>query len=328
MNLNFKIAIVGVGQLGCRYLEGIIKSINQLKIYLVDPNPESLQKALLNLINHPHPHIVTTCQSIPELPSQLDLIIVSTNADVRAEVVKELVGKVQFPYLILEKVLFQHQNDLLEIEQLLINNGISCWVNHPKRVFKSYHLLKSYLPPNEVPMGLMATGNDWGIACNGLHVLDTWSFLIGDFVENCTVTDTSLWVDSHRIGFKDLQGCLMGNFIKGTPFILSSYQGKRKPLSIFIDYPNLQVFMEEINGDHSIKIFNKGESNPSLNLSFDQEYQSSISASLVDQILKEGTCGLPSYASARINHIPFLKGLSKHFFQSELTTEKQILPIT
>lgn len=326
---DYNIAIVGVGQLGGRYLQGIVKSKFPLSIFLVDPSNDSINRALNGLIDIKHTKTIHSLNSIKELPPKLDVVIVSTNADVRAEVVRKLFDVCRFPFLILEKVLFQSIKDLREIGTLVSKNSTKCWVNHPKRIFKSYRELKDFLPKNQLPLGLMATGTNWGIACNGLHVIDTWSFLIDDFLEKCEViSGSSEWVKSTRKGFMDLQGSLIGVFKKGTPFILSSYFGERSPLSICIDFPTKQVLIEEINNESAIRIYQKGNPDPEIKFSFQHEYQSAISAPLIDQILEEGTCGLPPYEMAMINHVPFIKGLSSDFFQKDEVSDLEVLPIT
>jgi hypothetical protein len=323
------VAIIGVGQLGSRYLQGIVKSDLKFSIYLVDLNLESIEKAKLGIKDVLHDHSLFSYQSIEDLPKSLDLVIISTNADIRAKIVKVLLNTLEIKYLILEKVLFQKESDLIEIGDLLKEKNVDCWVNHPKRIFKSYNDLKSILPDRQKPLGLMATGVDWGLACNGLHVIDTWSFLFDDYLENCNLISVhSKWVESKRKGFLDINGSMLGYFEKGTPFTLVSEQGPRASLTISMDFPDCRVTIEEVNHESAIRYYKKGKPDPIHTMPFQMEYQSSISGTLLEDILLNGNCGLPTYSIAAKNHAPFLKGLSDDFFKREISKEFNCLPIT
>jgi predicted dehydrogenase len=143
-----KIAIIGAGQLGSRHLQGLAKSNVEITIEVVEPFESSRQTAKLRFEEMPYNNNIKRInffENIQDLSSKLDIVIVATNADVRYEVVKELLEKKDVEYLILEKVLFQKIDDYHKVEKLLKETKTKCWVNHPRRMYPFYKSLKEKL---------------------------------------------------------------------------------------------------------------------------------------------------------------------------------------
>ena len=68
---SYNIAIVGAGQLGSRHLQGLAKSSNQLRIYVVDPDNKALslsEKRYLD-VSKSEFNKVSYLQSIMDLPT-------------------------------------------------------------------------------------------------------------------------------------------------------------------------------------------------------------------------------------------------------------------
>ena len=80
------ILISGAGQLGSRYLQGLIKCRLPLRIYVQDIYHESLYRAKQrwNEVFIPETlHEVSFRTSLDSLPQEIDIAIVATTADVR-----------------------------------------------------------------------------------------------------------------------------------------------------------------------------------------------------------------------------------------------------
>ena len=115
------ILISGAGQLGSRYLQGMVNCNSPLRIYVHDCHENSLSLAkqrwdeAANLNNI---HKVSYHTSLQGLPGLIDIAIVSTTADVRATVVENISKKIDVNYWVLEKVLAQNEYDLDKVKTI------------------------------------------------------------------------------------------------------------------------------------------------------------------------------------------------------------------
>ena len=92
---RYIIAIIGAGQLGSRYLQGLKMSSIVKNIYVVEPNQKALEIARdrFNKISPKSSKIeVSYNQQLENVPSHIDLAIICTNSDVRIQVIKHLLS--------------------------------------------------------------------------------------------------------------------------------------------------------------------------------------------------------------------------------------------
>ena len=87
------IAIVGVGEIGSRHLQALSQCDFNSRLYCIDPSIESLERAKNRLNEYPknpNIHSIIFEESIDALPSSLDFSIIATCADVRFQVLSDL----------------------------------------------------------------------------------------------------------------------------------------------------------------------------------------------------------------------------------------------
>ena len=134
---TFKIALVGAGQLGSRYLQGIVMSDLDITLFIVDPSTDSFRVCHERILEvNPTYNIenISNLNSVDELPLRLDLAIVATTANVRWNVINDLFKfDREVTYAILEKVLFQREVEYTQCEALLSAKNVKAWVNCPRR---------------------------------------------------------------------------------------------------------------------------------------------------------------------------------------------------
>jgi hypothetical protein len=78
--------------------------------------------------------------------------------------------------LILEKVLFRDLDQYAKALELINVDNVKCWVNHPRRMYKTYHQLKSFFDKSKY-YSFQLVGASWGLAFNGWHFIDLFEFL-------------------------------------------------------------------------------------------------------------------------------------------------------
>jgi len=325
-NLKQQILLIGAGQLGSRHLQGLLKRKVSQIIYVVDPSLVSLETAKIRADEITHEHKVHYKVSWENLPVFFDLVIVATNSNVREKVVEKLMNEYHVNNLILEKVLFQKLDSFNKISLLLNQSNTKTWVNHPRRLFKSYCDFKLLLNP-QTPKVYQVTGGNWGLGCNGLHFIDLILFLSESKIGSLD----SEWIDdeileSKRIGFVEFTGTIKGQLENCSTFFISSLKDESSAITITIFDSKTRYIIQE-GGTPQILIL-KDDSNfkPSI-IPFSIEFQSNLTTQLVDDIFHNGDCNLPTFNEACDAHKPFIKCLL-NTYNTLKGIENNILPIT
>lgn len=327
--MSYKVVVIGAGQLGSRHLQGVLKSDLDLDVYVVDPVIASLEVAKERANEIEHRHSITYITSIDELPELLDLVIVATNADVRAAVTEELVNNKAVKYLILEKVLFQDVADYDRIEKLLEDKSVKTWVNHPRRYQTFYAKVKEELELSN-QTSIEVYGKNWGLGCNGLHMLDMISYVTNSNVASLSTSllDSDV-LESKRAGFVEFTGAISGRLENGSEYIIRSLfsdDGAIKPLTITICTPETRIVVQE--GGKTQVVVMKSSNNYVPEVSeHDMLFQSDLSMFLVRDIFSIGSCELPLFKEASITHKLFIAALLE-FYNLKTNQNLDKCPIT
>ena len=201
------ISIIGLGNIGFRYLEAI-KSLSCLKkIYIVEPNKETLiqrisQFELINKIK------IFSRNELPKEILKSDLIIISTTSGPRFDIISELIKKNYKGKLLLEKFLYPDFKTLLKAEHIFDNYPSEVFVNQWMR---STELIRIF---DDFEKGeILIKGNGIGILCNFVHYIDliTGQLCIDDFVFDKKKSNISEIIFSKRDGYHEIKGSLTWN---------------------------------------------------------------------------------------------------------------------
>jgi hypothetical protein len=317
------ILIIGLGNIGSRYLQGIKKYNKQINVFGLDPSTKSLNNAekLWNeIISTGNNHKLNLIQNYSQIPNEIDLAIISTTANVRLKVIKELIEQFHIRAWILEKVLVQSPEDLNELEKNLLN-VTSAWVNCGYRAMLMHQKLRSIIS-NQAPIEVYAGKGDWGLACNTVHFLDLMTWWSG---ETLLKIDTSnldnTWVKSKRRGFWEISGTLKANYSNGSKLVLES--------CLDGELGNSPMKIKTIKGewivDDLLEGFAKGPSGVCLPIM--EERVSDLSTNLVKSILENGQCDLPNVNDSVHIHRIFLTAMLDHWNKNSIKINNYV-PIT
>jgi len=320
----YNIAIIGVGQLGSRHLQGLAKSSKQFQISVVDPNAKSLivAKQRFNEVSRFAKNNVSYHQNISDLPSEIDLAIIATTANVRRKVVENLLDWCVVKFLILEKVVFQKSEDFILIQELFFDKGVKSWVNCARRSYPFYKNLKNEISMEKI--SIKVKGNNWGLACNSIHIIDLMAFLTEqtDFdYDNGGLEN--IVIHSKRNGYKELMGSLTIQTKRGDTLELIDTNKYIGDMVISISSDSLQYDIVEGRGlvfKHSLNVKSQEDE-----IHF--PLQSELTGVVVDQILDTGKSDLTSYDECMKYHIPMLDLFNDHISKVTSKTET-ICPIT
>ena len=319
--------IVGAGQLGSRHLQGLLNyKLHHQRLFVLDPFQKSLDIAKIRASEIESSHEIRYTLNWDELPEEFDLVIVATNADVREDVVIRLLQSCKVKFLILEKVLFQNLNSYNRIARLLEKKNVKTWVNHPRRMYKSYRELKKQLAVGQTK-NYQITGGSWGLGCNALHFIDLFAFLS----ESQVKTIDAEWVDStilesKRKGFIEFTGSIKGELNNSSTFQISSLKGEISAGTITIFENDKRYIIQESGTPQIITMKQENQFKPEFS-TFTLEFQSGLTTIFADKIFNFGYCDLPTYNEAMQIHKIFITALLKKY-NSITGLNSKSLPIT
>ena len=300
------VLLVGAGQLGSRYLQGLSGIDRQLKIVVVDPSSGSLDMARQRLaeVLPAASHEVQFSTSLDEAPNHLHLALVVTPAHCRANVVAAIRARCEVSAWILEKVLAQSSQQVDQIEKSLEGQS-NVWVNTPRRVMTWHQDIKEQLLScGSAALRVRMSGGHWGLACNAIHFIDLVSWWTGSTVNDVDCQGLEDWLPSKRPGYQEVFGSIMVNFCGGSSLELSCNRSDLKP-RIEVETSKGIWLIEEVAG--------KAVGPSGQVISGQLTLQSVLTAPVVDQILTTGRCKLPCLADSAAQHRPFLNALLQHW---------------
>lgn len=318
------IAIVGAGQLGSRHLQGLANVTIPCTLYMVDPAQESLDLAKQRFCEMPDNTNIFALHSlkhISELPKQIDLAILATTADVRLKLLEGLLSQSEVKYVVLEKVLFQREDDYGYADQLLRSQGVKAWVNCPRRMFNIYKQLRDFFSEEPV-LSMQVSGGDWGLGCNGVHFIDIFSYLTGKLVDSYDSGQLDCgFYPGKRPGFIEFGGTLIGR-AGDSRLWLTAANGSTARHLIMLRTEQRSCIIDEQAGQAWFMNEQQGWRNESFVL----PYQSQLTGDVCMAILLRGICDLPEYSASAAMHLPFIRVLQKHIAKSD--QQIKICPIT
>jgi len=316
-----KICLVGVGALGIRHLEGLLKASAALDITVVDPSQEALANAQKTAEGHTVHHV--SCSS--EMPQgEIDLAIIATTARHRAEAVNKLLASANVRAMILEKILFTDRESYEKVGWLLQKHKVSAWVNCPLRLMPMRREMRELLAGEPFSMHFNG-GGQYGLMTNIMHYADYAAFLAGssDFEVDTSMLGSEI-LESKRSGYKELQGSIALRYQNGSSALMTTLAharvrrttiASRHARAIFDEGENIAWIAEERN-----KWIWKEHAAPIL-------FQSAMTGELADDILSGGTCGLPSYEESAVLHLKILEPVAE-FLKKEGHTFDMEFPFT
>jgi len=318
-NQIYNILITGAGQLGSRYLQGLVKCQVPLKIFVHDISNYSLETAKnrwreANGLKSNHEVIYLNL--IENIPENLDLVIVSTTASSRHDAILSISKQSDVKYWVLEKILSQSLVDLENISKLL-GAKKNAWVNTPRRIMPFYKEIKSRLGTFS-PIQMKIDGMNWGLSCNSLHFIDLLSWITGEELININTKNLDKeWFESKRKGYWEVNGELIGEFSNGSKLFLNSN----------VIEMETEILIQE--SQHWKILEQKGiaERNDGYVIKGNLFLQSELTPILVESILLKGYCDLPDLEESLKQHKIFIKAILAHWNMS-MKSDNSSVPIT
>lgn len=315
-----KVAIIGLGNIGQRHLQGIMNFSSEYDVYGVDNDPDKILQ-----LKEQYSDNCVLLTTIEELPKSIDMVVIATASSVRRNIINTIIdSNIDVSYMILEKVLFQNEDDYYWANEQLEKWNIKAWVNCVRRETPGYNLLKRSLEGAD-SFVFKVYGSDWGICCNGIHFLDTISFLSddADIIFDSERLELPI-VDSKRVGFKECFGTISGKAGKCSSFSIECDKKNYVSSTVYIECSKFSILIDEDKRKACIR--NNEQSTGFELIDFEFPYVSELSGRIINEVLTTGTCKLPNYQKSMEIHLEYIKMINRFFNRNGLEVKE--CPIT
>lgn len=309
----YRILIVGAGQLGSRHLQGILKINLPINIEVYDINIESLNLSRKRAEEVEKSNSILSVKFIEEfnkISNKIDVVILATTSENRFSILSKLISSLDINNFILEKILFQNEEDYDKAFSLLSQKKINCWVNCPRRTYSIYQDIKEKIIPGE-KIKISVEGKDWGLACNSIHFIDLFSFITKELEFIFDISKITQIINSKRNKYFEFIGKLKVTTKTGSSLELTSTIENKSSLSISI---YTEKFIWEINElDNYANFLNKHNNLLINKIDFLIPFQSELSNIYVYDILTKMDCSLSTFGETYKFHQSMIVSFTKVF---------------
>lgn len=297
------ITLVGCGNIGFRHLQALCGITVPSRVTVVEPNTDAHPRILEQVASAASsPHEFVLRESLPDDAAEIDLLVVTTTADVRRSVVESILDRASVRTAILEKVLFQTRRDLDDVAELLDQSGTAAFVNCARRAFAGYERLRDRWAGTS-PVRLEVRGNRFGLASNALHFLDLAEHLSASQLTSIDVADLEPGsVPGRRPGTIEVFGTLRAELADGSTLTVDCFDEEPVRIVLTARSGDDQVEIDELA--RTISEGDRVEAFASQNVS--------ETIGPYEHLLSTGTCELTPYADSHRQHRLYLDAVRAH----------------
>tara|TARA_B110000438_G_scaffold291389_1_gene328275 strand:- start:6088 stop:7086 length:999 start_codon:yes stop_codon:yes gene_type:complete len=324
--MDKKITLIGCGVVGSRHLQALVKMSQNTTVYVVEPNKKSQnlgKKRLKEISYNKQKHSIFWFNSLTELSKESDVTIIATHASGRVDLIKKLLKKGHRRFLI-EKFVCQstnEYNDLLASMKKFRSKG---WVNTNLQCFEGYRRIKKCFKPNETISLSVLTNSKFGLSTQSIHYLALFTWLTDNnkIKLDGKYLKKELLPNKRSKSFKEFQGTLIGvnnnnSFLKLT--FMPSFENS---LIVKISGDNMHFILDELH--NKISVFNEKKSKK---WNFEFEHVSTLTTKIIQDILKNDDCSLPSLQDSYNSHSELFRIFNSHL-KKNFNKDFELCPIT
>ena len=273
-----RICVVGVGNIGMRYVQGISKTFPDAELLLIDCDARLKELAQLGLGN------VLLLPSLDDIEVPIDLFVVSTSCESRLSIYKRCL-ELNPKYIILEKYLFKSRE---EYEECLSLTRVPTFVNQWMYGSKTFDCLFE----NDA-QSVELRGSAWGLACNAVHWMDVFKRHMSiTHLQVGSGTVISEVFSSKRPGYEEIFGEL----------VFEDRDSDKTFKLVDMPDPSL-VNMQKITVDDKVYTFDYSKITEGEDVLSHFPYFSEVIGGIVGEILAHGSCHLPLLEESISQHL-------------------------
>ncbi len=322
-------AVVGVGAIGSRHLQGICKLKFPSNVYAVDPLASSLavaEQRVKEILTRGRNIDITVEYStdLSILPSVLDVAVIATSSMSRLEALLGLLRHSRTKHVVLEKIAFPSRRAFQTAKAALETGKATAWVNCARRMNPAYQFLRGLIAGKN--MRMKVAGKNYGLACNAIHFIDLFAFLTRsrEYSMDCSGLIPKIF-ESKRPGYVELFGEIRCGFQSGNLILAcENNPDQRVDFTITLSTERFELKINEIKG--TVEVL-KDPDRLLEGYSYKSSYQSDLTGVLVTDLLGRDSCDLTEFGESMGLHLTFIDGISDFYMKAAGKTVESV-PIT
>ena len=320
---GYNIFLIGLGNIGFRHLQALMKLKKKANIFLIENNSNNLKQIKKKIINNNKKLKLYFYSRIPKIDYVIDSAIISTNADVRYSIIRDLIKNNKVKNLIIEKFAFQKKIHFKKILFLLKKNRTRAYVNCPRRMFPDYKKIKSSLTKND-QINMTVSYSNWNLASNSIHFFDLFNYLVGNKPLKIVYNNFKKnIVKSKKKGFIELKGIIVLESNNGDRLILNDTNINPTIGGIWIESKNYSYLIYE--AEEKMIYYNKNKFQFSEK-KFTFMKQSNMTNILINNLFNNNKIDLITLKESYILHAMLIDIFKKNLKNNKLYSNS--LPIT
>lgn len=311
------VAIVGLGNIGARHLQGLSSIASIIDLVGIEPNTKSREAAEVEW------HRLSgrgKFQPNVSAFKSAEIVIIATAARTRLELFRQAIA-LSPRHIVLEKVVFQREEDFDSALLESMSRNVLVYVNCPRRVWPIYKYIKG-LVQEEGFVGVGVRGRNIGLACNSVHYIDLFQFIAGECNIDAISDDMGEIVESKRSGYYECFGRMEFVTPSGCKLLVSVTPDDAENTTIEIETSRRKISIDEAAGI----VTDSGSGEIIVNVGR-PPYQSELSGDVISSLIRGQDCGLATLRESSMAHAPFLKILRRHFERAGMDLSDGV-PIT
>ena len=320
-----RILVVGSGNVGSRHVQAIVKLNTRVKLDIIEPSEsaQNLTKKRITEIPHKKDDFdINFYHSLSEIEPESDLVIVATTAVGRESIITELLNN-GHRYFIIEKMVCQSKT---EYDSLIANfkkYNAKGWVNTARRYFKAYQTLYE-LFKNEKIVYLSVVAGNRGLGCNAIHYIDLFSWFANSYQVklNGDYLHDKLYDNKRGENLVEFSGTIVGSAVNESRFSVTFLPFESIPDVVSIVGEKYHIYINETH--EKIQLIDGSVQTP---LTYKNEYVSSITTEIIQDIFSTDLCDLPSLIDSSFVHKELFR-IFNHQIKKISGVEPELCPIT
>jgi predicted dehydrogenase len=292
------VLLCGCGNIGFRHLQAMVQMPEAVAITIVEPNMAAHARIAAFTDGDTQGHRFTLLTDGPITHTNFDLVVIATSADTRRAAFDAIIRH-DVGVMILEKVLFQTIADLDDVQDVLTTRGIAAFVNCARRYFPGYWDVRAALTG---PVDVTVTGAGYGLASNGIHLLDLAEYLNGAGLATLTADLVPGSVEAKRAGCVEVFGRMTGTLANGARVDIMCDDAPDMAVRVGIVGQGYAATIDELARTITVD----GVSAPFASRFVSETWE------IYHQALTTGTTDLTPYADSVRQHRLFLTAISQH----------------
>ena len=322
------IVIIGCGNIGSRHFQSLSLLNEKSNIYLIDPSSENINKAIkiYNTQQSKKSNSIERVLEINKINKKIDILIIATSSSVRIDIIKKFFEHNKTKYIILEKFLFQKEEDYYLAEKIFTKNKTKVWVNQSISYQNCFKEIQSFFIKSK-RINMKITGGNWGLCCNSIHYIELFEYLTNrKKTLNLQSSFFEKTIESKRTGFYEIIGKLNFTSECGSGIFLQTQEEPTSKLPLIIS------IIDENGNSVDVECRNSFKCSFSINgkkfkKEFNEVYQSRLTEKIINELTTKNNCLLPNYKVSMTQHLLLIKPFKEFFIKKNIYTSKGI-PVT